>query len=198
MVHIINKYSFIYCQYTHSVSQFFCTIHHLMNCIVQTRLRDCDMNLESVQIPHSISSWEWQESLKGRYWSFFSLLSWTLHLILFLGSLSVFELSKRDVRPTWKQQCSLLLESLQVTAFVTFATFLALFMDDFRLACLPTSLDNACQCISLAIMVCPYSDFFVLFLLKTKTALGWGIVHFRHPRSSKKHPCPFVTLLCTS
>ena len=40
-----------------------------------------------------------------------------------------------------------------MTAFVTFATFLALFMDDTRLAILPTSLDNACQYISLAIMV---------------------------------------------
>lgn len=54
---------------------------------------------------------------------------------------------------SWQHSMSLYLESLQVTAFVTFATFLALFMDDARLACFSTSLDDACQYISLAIMV---------------------------------------------
>ena len=69
------------------------------------------------------------------------------------GSLSVFELSSRDHQATWKQKFLYRLESLQVTAFVTFATFLALFMDDFRLACLPSSLDDTCQYISLAVGV---------------------------------------------
>ena len=67
---------------------------------------------------------------------------------------SVFDLGRQpDRRPTWKLQAANWLESLRVTAFVTFATFLALFMDDTRLAILPTILDNACQYISLAIMV---------------------------------------------
>ena len=70
------------------------------------------------------------------------------------GSGSVFDIgSQSRQQPSWKARLALGLESLKVTAFVTFATFLALFMDDFRLACLPTSLDNPCQYISLGVMV---------------------------------------------
>ena len=66
----------------------------------------------------------------------------------------MFDISSHSRRqPSWKARLALGLESLKVTAFVTFATFLALFMDDFRLACLPTSLDNPCQYISLGVMV---------------------------------------------
>ena len=67
---------------------------------------------------------------------------------------SVFDLvNRRDLRPTWQTKAAGHLDSLHVTAFVTFATFLALFMDDTRLAILPTSLDWPCQYISGVVMV---------------------------------------------
>ena len=65
----------------------------------------------------------------------------------------MFDIGTHGRQPSWKARMALGLESLHITAFVTFATLLALFMDDFRLACLPTSLDNPCQYISLGIMV---------------------------------------------
>ena len=96
---------------------------------------------------------------------------------LFTGSLSVFDIGQQKQQPSWKQKMALGLESLRVTAFVTFATFLALFMDDFRLACLPTSLDGACQYVSLAIMV-RGSLSSPLF----STMLGTALIRLRRPK----------------
>jgi len=73
---------------------------------------------------------------------------------IFAGSGSVFDIGKGlSDDPSWKQSMVLVMESLKVTIFVTFCTFLALFMDDVRLAILPTSLDTPSQYISLSIMV---------------------------------------------
>ena len=90
--------------------------------------------------------------------------------LLLSGSGSVFDIgSHHRQQPSWKARLALGLESLKVTAFVTFATFLALFMDDFRLACLPTSLDNPCQYISLGVMVSPL---FLFSLTRVRTGFG--------------------------
>ena len=99
-----------------------------------------------------------------------SIITLKSFCLLLSGSGSVFDIgSHHRQQPSWKARLALGLESLKVTAFVTFATFLALFMDDFRLACLPTSLDNPCQYISLGVMVSPL---FLFSLSQVRTGFG--------------------------
>lgn len=66
---------------------------------------------------------------------------------------SIFDMLNRDDRASWRAKASYSLEGLHATIAITVVTFFALFMDDFRLAILPTQLDVSCEYISGLILV---------------------------------------------
>ena len=66
---------------------------------------------------------------------------------------SIFDMLNRDDRASWRTKASSSLEGIHATIAITIVTFFALFMDDFRLAILPTQLDVSCQYITGLIMV---------------------------------------------
>ena len=66
---------------------------------------------------------------------------------------SIFDMLNRDDRASWRTKASSSLEGIHATIAITIVTFFALFMDDFRLAILPTQLDVSCEYISGLIMV---------------------------------------------
>ena len=61
----------------------------------------------------------------------------------------------RDDRASWRAKASYWLEGIRAAIAITIVTFFALFMDDFRLAVLPTQLDVSCEYISGLILVRP-------------------------------------------
>ncbi len=67
---------------------------------------------------------------------------------------SIFDLLNSDDRASWKAKASSWLEGIYATIAITVVVFFALFLDDFRLAVLPTSLDVSCEYISGLILVC--------------------------------------------
>lgn len=67
---------------------------------------------------------------------------------------SVFDMLNRDDRASWRAKASYWLEGIRATIAITIVVFFALFMDDFRLAVLPTQLDVSCEYISGLILVC--------------------------------------------
>ncbi|CAL8467737.1 g7275 [Coccomyxa elongata] len=66
---------------------------------------------------------------------------------------SIFDLLNSDDRASWKAKASSWLEGIYATIAITVVVFFALFLDDFRLAVLPTSLDVSCEYISGLILV---------------------------------------------
>ena len=66
---------------------------------------------------------------------------------------SIFDMLNTDDRASWKAKASYLLEGINATIAITVVTFFALFMDDFRLAALPTQLDVSCEYLSGLIFV---------------------------------------------
>ena len=66
---------------------------------------------------------------------------------------SIFDLLNSDDRASWKAKASYWLEGIYATIAITVVVFFALFLDDFRQAVLPTSLDVSCEYISGLILV---------------------------------------------
>ena len=64
----------------------------------------------------------------------------------------------RDDRASWRAKASYILEGIHATIAITVVTFVALFMDDFRLAVLPPQLDVSCEYITGLIFVWPHPD----------------------------------------
>ena len=58
-----------------------------------------------------------------------------------------------DRRPSWKTAVAARVEGIRASVVVLFFTFLALFMDDFRLLALPPSLDGTCEVLAFLILV---------------------------------------------
>jgi len=73
--------------------------------------------------------------------------------IAFCAAGSIFDLLNSDDRASWKAKASYWLEGIYATVAITTVVFFALFLDDFRVAVLPTSLDVSCQYISGLILV---------------------------------------------
>ena len=78
-----------------------------------------------------------------------------------LAAGSIFDSLAREEQAPWKARLSLQLEGLQATIFVSAVTFVALFLEDLRLAVFPPAADIACQVLSGLVMVrhscCPPS-----------------------------------------
>ena len=68
---------------------------------------------------------------------------------------SIFDMLTRDDRASWRAKASYILEGIHATIAITVVTFVALFMDDFRLAALPPQLDVSCEYITGLIFVWP-------------------------------------------
>ena len=68
---------------------------------------------------------------------------------------SIFDSLNQKEQAPWKKRLAYHLEGLPATVLVTAVTFVALFLDDVRLAVLPPSADVACQVLSGIIMVRP-------------------------------------------
>ena len=66
---------------------------------------------------------------------------------------SIFDMLNTDDRASWRAKASHSLEGIYATIAITVVTFFALFMDDFRLAILPTQLDVSCEYLSGLILV---------------------------------------------
>ena len=66
---------------------------------------------------------------------------------------SIFDMLNLDDRASWRAKASHSLEGIYATIAITVVTFFALFMDDFRLAVLPTQLDVSCEYLSGLILV---------------------------------------------
>ena len=64
----------------------------------------------------------------------------------------------RDDRASWRAKASYILEGIHATIAITVVTFVALFMDDFRLAVLPPQLDVSCEYLTSLIFVWPHPD----------------------------------------
>ena len=60
-----------------------------------------------------------------------------------------------DKTPPWKIFLASRVEGIRATIIVLVFTFLALFMDDFRLLVLPPSLDEVCEILSILVLVTP-------------------------------------------
>ena len=58
-----------------------------------------------------------------------------------------------DDRASWRAKASHSLEGIYATIAIMVVTFFGLFMDDFRLAVLPTQLDVSCEYLSGLILV---------------------------------------------
>ena len=68
---------------------------------------------------------------------------------------SIFDMLTRDDRASWRAKASYILEGIHATIAITVVTFVALFMDDFRLAVLPPQLDVSCEYLTGLIFVWP-------------------------------------------
>lgn len=68
---------------------------------------------------------------------------------------SIFDSLNQKEQAPWKKRLAYHLEGLPATILVTAVTFVALFLDDARLAVLPPAADVACQVLSGIIMVRP-------------------------------------------
>ncbi len=66
---------------------------------------------------------------------------------------SIFDSLNRDDQSVWKARASLYLEGLPATIFVSAVTFVALFLEDLRLAVFPPAADVACQVLSGIVLV---------------------------------------------
>ena len=79
--------------------------------------------------------------------------SYTAGRGLFAAGGSIFDMLNMDDRASWRTKASHSLEGIYATIAITVVTFVALFMDDFRLAVLPTQLDVSCEYLSGLILV---------------------------------------------
>lgn len=93
----------------------------------------------------------------GRCWSY-TTMSPPVWPLLFpartsiLAAGSIFD-TEIDKRPRWKARVASHVEGIRASVIVLFFTFLALFMDDFRLLALPPSLDGLCEVLACLILV---------------------------------------------
>ena len=74
-------------------------------------------------------------------------------LWLHAASGSIFDVLNADDRDSWRARASFWLEGIHATIAISVITFFALFMDQFRQAVLPTSMDVPCEYITGLILV---------------------------------------------
>ena len=78
---------------------------------------------------------------------------WKMGCLMLSAGGSIFDMLNLDDRASWRAKTSHSLEGIYATVAITVVTFFALFMDDFRLAVLPTQLDVSCEYLSGLILV---------------------------------------------
>lgn len=67
---------------------------------------------------------------------------------------SIFD-TQMDRGPRWKSRLAARVEGIRASVIILFFTFLALFMDDFRLLALPPAFDTLCEVLACLVLVRP-------------------------------------------
>ena len=100
---------------------------------------------------------------------------------------SIFDMLTRDDRASWRAKASYILEGIHATIAITVVTFVALFMDDFRLAVLPPQLDVSCEYITGLIFVWPHPD---LLLWQPQSSSSSGSVRCGRLQRQRRYSWP--------